>query len=190
MQNKSVVVLVNSEKTMRHDAPSGPQTRYAHTPKIVYDTFIATAKKLNCIHVPQLVVFDPEVEISFGGMSYEQLASGPEAYRAIHKAIAEGMKKAALPASAPADSLLGKYEKVSPSSDWHYVTITRGANGSLHWKNRADISWTLEFRNGNELWAAKGCPFGQMKYEIKKDEAGKITGLKFGGSLYRLVADQ
>jgi hypothetical protein len=82
-------------------------------------------------------------------------------------------------------SLVGKYENVPVENDWHKVTIEPGDNGNLRWKNGAGISWTLELRNGNELWAGKDCPYGEMKLEIKKDDAGKVSGLQVGNGILR-----
>ncbi len=84
-------------------------------------------------------------------------------------------------------SLLGKYENVPPTNDWHYVTIEQGTEGKLRWRNAAGATWTVEYRNGNEIWFAKDCPYGEMKIELKQDEAGNFTGLQAGGGFFRLV---
>ena len=96
MGSKTVMVLVNSQKTLKYDDPSGKkETRYAHTPKLVYDALMAITREQKKTYLPQMVVFDPKVQTKLGKMSYDQLESGEEAYKAIHKMIAIGLKKAA-----------------------------------------------------------------------------------------------
>lgn len=87
-----------------------------------------------------------------------------------------------------AASLVGKYAQEPAENDWHKVTIEPATNGNLRWKNAAGREWTLELRGGNELWAAKDCPYGETKLDIKKDRAGKITGIQFNDGIYRLLA--
>ncbi|MCA9129111.1 MAG: hypothetical protein KDB22_18615 [Planctomycetales bacterium] len=96
----------------------------------------------------------------------------------------------AQPGNSSGSSLLGKYENVPPTNDWHYVTIEQGTNGNFLWKNKAGVVWTIESRNGNELWFGKDCPYGEMKFEVKRDEAGNFTGLKIKDAFYRLIEGQ
>lgn len=80
-------------------------------------------------------------------------------------------------------NLVGYYEHSPVTNDWHKGRIESGDHGKLRWKNAAGRSWSLEFRD-NELWAGKDCPYGEMKYELKKDKSGKVLGFVAGVALY------
>ncbi|MEM7383354.1 MAG: CAP domain-containing protein [Verrucomicrobiota bacterium] len=91
------------------------------------------------------------------------------------------------PLSNLAGHLPGRYENVPPKNDWHKVTIEAAENGRFRWKNAANISWSLDLRNGHQHWTSKDCPYGEMKYAIKTDPSGKISGIVAGNAFYRRV---
>lgn len=57
------------------------------------------------------------------------------------------------------DDIVGEYAlSMGPFNNWHYVTITKRADGSGYtWKNRAGRSWTLTYKslssNGENIYA-------------------------------------
>lgn len=85
-------------------------------------------------------------------------------------------------------SLPGAYERTPVENGWHQVTIQRGKDGSLTWKNAAGKEWMLEGHNeGSEIWTTKDCPYPEQQLIIAQDAAGKVTGLQFNNETYRPV---
>lgn len=82
------------------------------------------------------------------------------------------------------DQLVGKYQNVPVTNDWHKVEITKDPNGGLRWNNAAGVSWSLPIKNG-ELWAGSDCPYGESKLGIVKDSSGRVTSLKVGEGIYK-----
>jgi hypothetical protein len=99
------------------------------------------------------------------------------------------------------DMLLGSWRLREPSNDWHYVTIEAGPDGTLRWRNRADVEWSLELNaEKGRLIPGQDCPYeGTMvqivveghalegrSLEARLARGGRlaIKGLAFNAELY------
>ena len=83
------------------------------------------------------------------------------------------------------DLLLGKYQRQPIENGYHDVEIIY-ENGSLIWKNAADISWQLSIRDG-KLWTGSDCPYGEQVLGVFLDDQNEILALIFQNETYTKV---
>lgn len=82
-------------------------------------------------------------------------------------------------------SLMGYYLREQPRTPSGEVQIKRDRHGALLWKNHDDESWSLDIRNGKEVWTGKDCPHGgEQKLKIVTNESGAIKGIQFGSESF------
>ena len=97
------------------------------------------------------------------------------------------------------NAIVGKYDNQeysgSDKNDWHYVTISTTDNPMVfEWKNKAGVSWTLEFNNSDptNFQVGKSCPYytdGHIKANVKS-EGEYVVGIRGpGNEFYTKVPD-
>lgn len=99
-------------------------------------------------------------------------------------------------AKLPPDALVGEYVHDPEQNTWHRGTISIGADKTMIWRNKADVTWKLSpsikegvLRTGDDCPYYPQCPY--FAIVLDRDANGKhipkVKGFLFGTSYFRKV---
>ena len=83
--------------------------------------------------------------------------------------------------------LIGKYARKPIENDYHEVEIYYEKE-QLKWRNKADVSWSLELRDG-KLWAGSDCIYGEQVLGVFIENTQNVLALAFINDNYERVGD-